>query len=90
MMMMRRAAAVPRPLSLPLHAAAGGAAPAPGDDGAAPSSSGGGGGGGGGLLGALRRAVLGGDKGLDRARLAELGMGAFAAYGVISNVNAGA
>lgn len=40
------------------------------------------------FLGKLKRAFLGDSK-LDKQRLAALGFGAFSAYGVISNINAG-
>jgi hypothetical protein len=41
-----------------------------------------------GMLGKLKSFVLGGNSKLDKQRLAELGFGAFASYGVISNLNA--
>ncbi len=42
-----------------------------------------------GVLQRLKAFVLGSSGKLDKQRLAELGLGAFAAYGTISNVNAG-
>ncbi|MEW5311931.1 MAG: hypothetical protein WDW38_003605 [Sanguina aurantia] len=40
------------------------------------------------ILGRIKRFFLG-DSGFDKKKLAELGLGAFAAYGVFSNMNAG-
>lgn len=40
------------------------------------------------VLGRIKRFFLG-DSGFDKKKLAELGLGAFAAYGVFSNMNAG-
>ena len=86
-------AAAPLLLRRPLRcraSASSGAAPFPKGWGPRdiPSSDGGGGGGGlGGLLRRAKRAFLG--DGLDRERLKALGMGAFASYGFVSNLNYG-